>query len=178
MFKKKNKEKKKDKKKDNIFVDVAEIILAVFAAWLFYQGMSFALGTPMPIVSVVSWSMYHDHSFDNWWDGRATYYQPIGINKTDFESFPMANGLSRGDLLVVSKSNYKVGDVVIYGRSDVQYTIVHRIVAEKDGGFLIKGDNNAVPDPGVVRKEQILGKVNVAVPILGYPRLVLYAVGI
>jgi signal peptidase len=100
------------------------------------------------------------------------------VNETQFRVFPITNGLSRGDLLVISKDNYKVGDVVIYNRDDVKYTIVHRIVAEKDGGYVIKGDNNPVPDPGIVREEQVIGKVNFAVPLLGYPRLMLYAVGI
>ena len=37
--------------------DIIEIVVAFAAAWLFYQGLAFATGTAMPIVSVVSDSM-------------------------------------------------------------------------------------------------------------------------
>jgi signal peptidase I len=67
---------------------------------------------------------------------------------------------------------------VIYQRSDVKYTIVHRIIDKNEEGYVIKGDNNPAPDPGTVKKEQIIGKVLFAVPLLGYPRLALYAIGI
>jgi signal peptidase I len=37
--------------------DIFEIVVAFVAAWLFLQGLGFALGTSMPVVSVVSESM-------------------------------------------------------------------------------------------------------------------------
>jgi signal peptidase len=134
-------------KKKSLAREGAELVLAFVFAVVVYYGLSFALGTPMPIVSVVSESM-----------------EPV---------------LQRGDLLVVvAPSDLKVSDVVIYQRLDTRYTIVHRIIEEKPEGYVIKGDNNQVPDPGIVRKEQILGKVVYAVPLLGYPRLALFALGI
>lgn len=87
--------------------------------------------------------------------------------------------LHRGDLLVVlNADSLRVGDVVIYQRSDTKFTIVHRVIGITDSGYVTKGDNNPGPDPGVVKKEQIMGKVAFALPLLGYPRLALYAVGI
>jgi len=140
--------KKIKRKLDKIEIvgDIIEIIFAFFLAWLFYQGLAYATGTPMPIVSVVSGSM-----------------EPV---------------LHRGDLLFVTAGDYKVGDIVIYNRNDVPYTIVHRIIKETPKGFVIKGDNNPVPDPGFVKKEQILGKVRFAIPLLGYPRLGLMVLGL
>jgi len=129
--------------------DIGEIVIAFLVAWVFYQGLAFATGTPMPIVSVVSDSM-----------------EPI---------------VHRGDLLfVMSAEDPQVGDIVIYQRSDVKYTIVHRIIEVNEEGYVTKGDNNPAPDPGIVivKKEQIIGKVLFAVPLLGYPRLALYVVGI
>ena len=132
--------------------DIVDIIAAFLVAWLFYQGLGFATGTSMPIVSVVSESM-----------------EPI---------------LHKGDLLVVAGTqDPRVGDIVIYQNRCLAFpsqdkTIVHRIINETPEGFVIKGDNNVSPDPCIVRKEQIIGKVWVAVPLLGYPRLALYAVGI
>ena len=138
----KKKEQKTGKKK-SIKREVGEVGIAILVAILVYYGLSFVLGTPMPIVSVVSGSM-----------------EPV---------------LYRGDLIIlVAPNNLNVKDVVIYHRPELSETIIHRIIEEKDGGYIIKGDNNQVADPGIVKKEQILGKVIYAVPLLGYPRVLLF----
>ena len=127
--------------------DVLEILLAFIVAWVFYQGLAFAAGTPMPIVSVVSESM-----------------EPV---------------LHRGDLVfVIAPRDLQVNDVVIYQREGSAFTIIHRIIEKKEDGYIIKGDNNPRPDSGTIAQNQINGKVLFAVPLLGYPRLALYAVGI
>lgn len=124
-----------------------EIIFYFAAAWLFYQGVAFALGTPMPIVSVVSHSM-----------------EPV---------------LHKGDLLIVSGvPNPEKRDIVIYNPAGTKYTIVHRIIDVAAEGYVLKGDNNNAPDPAIVKKEQVIGKVWIAIPLLGYPRLALFSLGI
>ncbi len=131
----------------NLPKDVLDIVIAFVVAWVFYQGLAFALDTPMPIVSVVSNSM-----------------EPI---------------LHRGDLLIVRGfGEYNTGDIAIYQRPDIAFTIVHRIIEKKDNKFVFRGDNNPAPDRVAVMQEQIMGKVLFAVPLLGYPRLALYAIGI
>ncbi len=158
--------------------DILEIILAFIAAWLFYQGLSFAANTPMPIVSVVSDSMYHKDNFDSWWVRNENYYRDLGIEKSDFLRFTVPNGFARGDLiLLVGDNNPKTGDVVIYNLPGRDITIIHRVVEVRNGSVIVKGDNNAVPDPAV-KKEAIIGRAVFAMPILGWPRLALYAVGI
>jgi len=127
--------------------DVLEIVAAFIIAWVFYQGLAFATGTSMPIVSVVSDSM-----------------EPV---------------LHRGDLVFVVRPNdLKVGDIVIYRKEGSQFTIIHRIIQKTENGYIIKGDNNPGPDTPAVKSYQINGKVLFAAPLLGYPRLALYAVGI
>ncbi len=127
--------------------DVLEILIAFLIAWVFYQVLAFAAGTPMPIVSVVSESM-----------------EPV---------------LHRGDLVfVVAPKDLRVNDVVIYQKEGTPFTIIHRIIEKRDDGYIIKGDNNPVPDRGTIKPSQINGKVLFAVPLLGYPRLALYAIGI
>ena len=131
--------------------DVAEVVLAFIAAWIIYQGLSIATGTPMPLVTVVGNSMLPN--------------------------------LHNGDLAFALRSDdLKVGDIVTYQKPGEKFTIVHRIdeIVDGDGitGYIIKGDNNPGPDPVVVKKEQILGKVMFAVPLLGYPRLALHLIGI
>ena len=137
----------------NHLKDFGEILVAFLVAWIFYQGLAFATGTSMPIVSVVSESM-----------------DPI---------------LHIGDLLfVMSSEDPQVGDIVIYMPQqecfnlDSNAPIVHRIIAIEDNQYKTKGDNNPGPDPCLVSREQIVGKVLFAVPLLGYPRLALYLVGI
>src|SRR3989344_5080238 len=132
-------------KKKSLAREIGEIAIAILVAVLVYYGLSFVLGTSMPIVSVVSGSM-----------------EPV---------------LYRGDLIIlVAPNDLKVKDVVIYQRPDISETIIHRIIEERDEGYIIKGDNNAIPDPGIVRKNQILGKVIYAVPLLGYPRVLLFEI--
>ncbi len=133
-------------KKKSYKRDVLEIVVAFVAAWLFYQGLAFATGTPMPIVSVVSDSML-----------------PI---------------LHQGDLLFVVRENVAIGDIAIYQQPGSSFTIVHRIVGMDGEQYIFKGDNNQVNDPRPVTREQILGKVWFATPLLGYPRMVLHLIGI
>ena len=166
------------KKMSRPYKDIIEIIAAFFVAWIFYQGLVFATGTPLPIVSVVSDSMFHETTFDEWWNNNKGFYEQKNITKEKFASFQFSNGLSKGDLLFVVNAEPQVGDIIIYKSGRSSFTIVHRIVEKNSGGYVLKGDNNAVADPGIVRKEQVVGKVLLAAPLLGYPRLALYAVGI
>lgn len=170
--------RKKTKQKP-LYREVLEIALAFAVAWLFYQGLAFALGTPLPVVSVVSGSMFHGAGFDEWWGSNDAYYIRNNISRETFLSFPFGNGLAQGDLLVIMKPDkVDIGDVVIYQRGDARYTIIHRIVGINGGGYVIKGDNNERPDPGVVKKSDILGKAVLVTPLLGYPRIALFALGV
>lgn len=77
-----------------------------------------------------------------------------------------------GDVVIVYKSDdIRVGDVVIYaGRGGY---VIHRVVEVRGDCFIIKGDNNPVPD-GCIAKERITGKVLsigssvIKVPGIGY----------
>jgi signal peptidase len=81
-----------------------------------------------------------------------------------------------GDLAIISNADFQVGDIAIYMRGKM--TIIHRIIEIRPEGYVFKGDNNPSPDPSIVSKELVLGKVRFVVPLLGYPRLALYAIGI
>lgn len=165
-------------KKKRALREVGEIVFAFAVAWLGYQALALATGTPLPIVAVVSDSMYHQQPhYDDWWVMRAGFYGDIGITKEEFQDFPFRNGLSRGDLLLVVGQTPNVGDVIIYDRPGQGYTIVHRLVSTTNGEYITKGDNNLAADSPIA-KNQIRGKVVAAVPLLGYPRFVLFAFGV
>ena len=120
------------------------------------------------VAFAVAWLTYH---------GLAVVFNtPMPI--VSVVSNSMVPVLHKGDILIVTSADYNVGDIVIYERPEVPYTIVHRIIGESDKGFIIKGDNNAEPDPWYVKRNQILGKVRIAMPLLGYPRLIIHLFGI
>ena len=181
------------KKKKSFRREVIEVIAAFFIAWLAYQVISAVAGTPLPIVSVVSDSMYHGPNnygtmcgttpgavsgFEDYWSICGGYYDNIGITGDEFRRFTNPNGLSRGDLLFVMRpDNPRTGDILIYRKSGSDFTIVHRLIETNDGFYITKGENNNVADPPVA-KNYVVGKVVFAVPILGYPRLLLHLIGI
>lgn len=74
-----------------------------------------------------------------------------------------------GVVMIKPASNYEVGDIVTYqyGRKARNLT-THRIIGQKDNEFITKGDNNNAADINPIKKEQILGKVVLAVPYAGY----------
>ncbi len=158
--------------------ELLEILSAFIIAFLAYQALSLLTGTSLPIVSVVSDSMYHTNHFDAWWLENGGLYSQYNIDKDTFKTFVMPNGLSKGDLLFVVHANEpKVGDILIYKRNGSPLTIVHRLVSIEEDHYIIKGDNNKQADASV-NKEYVIGKVVFGVPVLGYPRLLLHAVGV
>lgn len=173
--------------------EILEVAGAFIIAWLAYQVLAAASGTPLPIVSVVGNSMYHGpndqgtlcgssvnspKNFSDYWNVCGGYYKERGISPDEFKKFPAANGLSHGDLsIVVRPSNPKMGDILIYRRFGSDFTVVHRLVDVQNDFYITKGDNNALPDPPVA-KQYVIGKFVFAVPLLGYPRLALHLVGI
>lgn len=162
------------KKKSNTR-EIAELVVAIALAWIALQAFGIVMGTGMPIVSVVSQSMYHQDNFSQWWAGHGKFYENINITEEQFLKLPMPNGFDRGDLLLVKNEAPKIGDIVIYFRGGI--TIVHRVVEITDTGYITKGDNNLGQDPPVA-KNQVGGKVIGGFPLLGYPRYLLYLAGI
>ena len=74
---------------------------------------------------------------------------------------------SFGDLLIaVRADDVNVGDVIAYryGRE----IIAHRVVNATTEGFVTKGDAMDRPDPWIVRREDVVGRVVACVPYLGY----------
>jgi signal peptidase I len=158
--------------------DILEVAGAFAVAFIFYQFLIIVTGTPLPIVSVVSDSMYHQGYFNVWWNASGGFYEKHDISKNDFTSFVDFNGLSRGDLLFVVKPlNLHVGDIVIYQRDSSGLTIVHRVIEVQGERIVTKGDNNYDSDPSITLPN-VQGKVVFAVPVLGYPRYLLHVIGI
>lgn len=84
------------------------------------------------------------------------------------QSGSMQPAISAGSLILVSKAeSYRLGDIITYSRGRTLTT--HRLVEIRGQEFITKGDANQATDSAAVKKEQILGKLVLAVPYLGYP---------
>lgn len=73
----------------------------------------------------------------------------------------------------VAPSTLRVGDVIVYNRSDIQESITHRIIKVNGPSdhptFVTKGDANGAPDDWTVKYAgATAGKVVLAVPYVGY----------
>lgn len=93
-------------------------------------------------------------------------------------SYSMVPTFSRGAVVMSVKMNpkdlskLKVGDILHYKSENGE--VIHRIIEiqkDKDGKLLFEtqGDNNNTPDQNLVEEEQVIGKVTVYIPYIGYP---------
>ena len=100
---------------------VSLVLIIVFIKFIFFPVLSLITGASLPLVVVESCSMYHESSFDPWWESNAKWYQSQGISKSDFESFPFKNGLNKGDIIFVwCRSSPDLGDIIIFNaRSNI-----------------------------------------------------------
>lgn len=79
--------------------------------------------------------------------------------------------IESGSFAVTKKAlDYNVDDIVAYIQKEENFskTIVHRIIKNEGNGFIIKGDNNRQNDPGIVMRDQIIGKVLFHIPYVGF----------
>ena len=148
-----------------------EFLLMLGIIYFAFTGIvTLVLRTDSYWMGVTSQSMIHkdNHSWRQ-------YYLNKGI---DPSTFSIQGGFERGDLLIVqgvgSFSEIKIGDVVVMDQGSGVIPLVHRVVAiwEDDGSFrfMTKGDANtsSLFTELSNRPEQIVGKVILVIPKLGY----------
>ncbi|WP_055283778.1 signal peptidase I [Thermococcus sp. EP1] len=87
----------------------------------------------------------------------------------------MEPGISPFSLVIVSpESDIKIGDVILYEveLSKKKYKVLHRVIdiKEREGQiiYMTKGDNRGYIDAWYVNKEDIIGKLLISVPYVGY----------
>jgi signal peptidase I len=179
---------------------IANIVLAfIIIKFIIYPLLALSFGTSLPIVAVISSSMEHDGSFDNWWASQAIcdysqvcsqeeWYAQRNISKEDFKTYPFKNGFNKGDLILlfgVRQDKLDVGDVLVYDAMAKTIPIIHRVVSidihTTDGVieyiYETKGDNNPYPiiKPGLnesnIMYSSIRGKAVGRIPYLGYVKI-------
>jgi len=174
---------------DSLLSWAVNIILAfILIKYLVYPGLGLILGTSFPVVAVVSGSMEHDGSFDDWWDSSAVctvagctqkdWYNEHSITKDEFKKFIFTNGFNTGDIIILlgtEPENVETGDVIVF-QSDKPYPIIHRVIDIKDTDELIfetKGDHNPTkgPDDMNIKTEKLIGKAVMRIPYLGWIKI-------
>ena len=177
---------------DSIWSWIVNVILAfVIIKFLLYPGIGFALGTPAPIVAVVSGSMEHDLNLNDWWtketccDNQCTlkkvhgdFYEEKGITKKEFSNYPFEFGFDKGDIMFLQKrSPIQTGDVIVYSIQERPDPIIHRVIDIKtENGknyYFTKGDHNCgiASFENEIQEENILGKASIRVPFLGWIKI-------
>jgi signal peptidase I len=89
------------------------------------------------------------------------------------QSGSMEPAIRMGSVVVAKPmDSYKAGDIITFELKGSEYPVTHRIqdigVVEGKRYYITKGDANEEEDQTEIRKEDIFGKVLVAVPYLGY----------
>lgn len=163
----------------------------VVIKFLLYPALGFLLGTPAPIVAVVSGSMEHDSDFEQFWSKpsccsvfctkqivQGEFYEEINISRAMFRNFDFVNGFNKGDIMILySPAKVEPGEVIVYLSEQRPEPIIHRVIktAEENNKkfFWTKGDHNC--DIGSfelkVSEERVIGKAVWRVPFLGWVKI-------
>lgn len=159
---------------------IVNIILAfVIIKFLVYPLLGFALGTSYPIVAVVSGSMEHDGSFDDWWNDACNgkkqndIYSQYNISKEAFLDFRFPNGFNKGDIMVLGNAKEtERGDVVVFGVQGMSDPIIHRLIRD-EATLTTKGDHNCAlaPFEEEIPKDALIGKAVLRIPLLGWIKI-------
>ncbi|MBE5762329.1 MAG: signal peptidase I [Clostridiales bacterium] len=90
----------------------------------------------------------------------------FGFSSAVVMSGSMSGAIEVDDMVVIKeKSDYETGDIITYFSGNT--LITHRVVEKTDEGFYTKGDANNTPDPKIVDRESIVGKVVLIIPRVG-----------
>ncbi|MEM2115375.1 MAG: signal peptidase I [Candidatus Woesearchaeota archaeon] len=164
------------------------VIIYVSMRYVLYPTLGFFLKTPYPIVAVVSRSMEHKGSFEEWWNSgmynitQSQIYGSFNITLQQFKSFPFPNGLKKGDVILLygkSPEEIEIGDVIVFSTPSGK-AVIHRCVAKWNEDdvwyFTTKGDANLgiAKDHSIqefkIHQNRLLGVAFFRIPYLGLPK--------
>ncbi len=89
------------------------------------------------------------------------------------QSGSMTPEIKMGSIVIVRPiDDYKIGDIITFQTTGSKESVTHRIYDIKVVGgqpkYITKGDANNAPDQREVSKREIIGKVLIDIPYLGY----------
>jgi len=166
---------------------ISLVFIFVVIKFIFFPLLNLVTGTSLPLAIVESCSMYHSGNalgnFDNWWESHDSKYGNLNITKSEFESFTLKKGFSKGDILFIIKAKpekLNVGDIIIFNANE-KNPIIHRIIniKQENGDYIFStiGDNNngQLSVEASIKPEQLVGKAVLRiVPSVGWAKLVFY----
>ncbi len=168
---------------NSIWSWIVNLILAfILIKFIVYPGLGWILGTGFPVVAVVSGSMEHDGSFEEWWQSEAychspctqeQWYAEYGITQEQFQEYSFKNGFNKGDIMIlkgIEPKNIKTGDVIVFDSN--REPIIHRVVKSGDT-IQTKGDHNAASGAMDmnIQSHSIIGKAVFKIPLLGWIKI-------
>jgi hypothetical protein len=179
---------------NSIWSWIANILIAfVLIKFIIYPGLGFMLGTSHPIVAVVSSSMEHRGSYEQWWArnqccvdqqcskkaANGELYAQFGISADDFDAYPFTNGFDKGDIMVLTRpEEIAIGDILVFWADSKKEPIIHRVVQVKtsaDGTrfYKTKGDNNcgSASFEENISSSRMIGKAALRLPLLGWIKI-------
>ena len=168
------------------------VLAFLIIKFIVYPGLGFLLGTQAPIVAVVSGSMEHQNSFNDWWFKesccdescslsaiQSVFYQKLNISFDQFKEFSFKNGFNKGDIMfLVGPKKVKIGDVIVYSAGIKHDPIIHRVVdikiKDNKRFFTTKGDRNCgIADFETdINEDKVIGKAVFRVPWLGWVKII------
>ncbi len=98
----------------------------------------------------------------------------IGLKAYSIETGSMSPTIPEGSMVYIKPCNsfddYAVGDVVTFTDPSTGKSFTHRVIQTDtaNGEFITKGDANAEPDLKPTSAQLAVGKVQLAIPLLGY----------
>lgn len=116
------------------------------------------------LVSLITWSI----SLLVLWQ---TLLPPYPVRLFVIGSDSMFPALKKGDVILTKAvDQYQIGDMVAYQISNTSTIVTHRVVAiqQNKSIYQTKGDNNQIKDPFAVSQSQVVGKVILTVPKVGW----------
>ena len=187
-------------KDDSLASWLVNIVLAfIIIKFIVYPLLALVFGTSLPVVAVVSGSMEHEGSFDQWWESQAVcdqlqvctqeeWYSQMNISEEQFKEFKLRNGFNKGDLILlkgIDEEHISIGDVLVYDAVGKPLPIIHRVVSISDEAvldgkgyiFQTKGDHNpySISNPSLdeknVKYDFVRGKAFAKIPYVGYVKL-------
>ncbi len=167
---------------DSIASWIANIILAfLLIKFIVYPGLGFILATSHPVVAVISGSMEHEGSSEDWWNygcpqgTQGDLYWQLNIRKEQFNTFPFKNGFNKGDIMVLyGRRSPQLGDVIVFNVPGRNEPIIHRVVNITDQQlYKTKGDHNcgSAAFEERITEPQIIGRAIARIPYLGWVKL-------
>ena len=153
---------------------VSLLLIVILIKFIFFPALSLLTGSTLPLVVVESCSMYHESSFDSWWNQNSAWYESNNINKENFESYYFKNGLNKGDILLIwGYSKYNVGDIIVFN-AQAKHPLIHRIISKSP--ISTKGDHNTaqLEVEKEIQESTILGKSVIKIPLLGWAKLIFF----